>query len=57
MDQHVIECVISGIPSQVTGVKWNPAKQFAGSYTLSDGTFGGGSQVEQYDVTPTILNL
>ena len=57
MDNHIINCVLSDIPSQITGVKWNPATSIANSYTLADGIHGSLSQTSTLTISSHQLGI
>jgi hypothetical protein len=57
MDEHVISCELKDIPSQIKGVRWNPAKPKANSYTIVDGTHGATSQTSTLTISSHQLGL
>ena len=55
VDDHVITCVLDGIPGQITGVLWTPAVETDNEYSLDDGTFSGNKQVSTLTITAAKL--
>ena len=53
---HVISCVISDIPVQITGVTWSPATEIEGEYSLTDGSMKSNSQTSTLTITASKLN-
>ena len=55
LEDHVISCVISDVPVQITGVTWAPATETAGEYNLADGSESSNSQTSTLTITAAKL--
>ena len=55
VDDHEISCVLSDIPSQITGVLWTPATTTLNEYTLEDGTINGNTQTSKLTISAAKL--
>ena len=54
-ENHEITCVLSDIPSQITGVLWTPAVTTTDEYTLEDGTISSTSQTSKLTISAAKL--
>ena len=57
MDNHVINCVLTDLPSHYSGVKWSPASPLANSYTLADGNHVGTTQTSSLTISSYQLQV
>ena len=55
LEDHVISCVISDVPVQITGVTWAPATEIEGEYRLTDGSMKSNSQTSTLTITESKL--
>ena len=54
VENHMISCTFDDIPSQMSGVQWNPLNQPGGpinSYTKADGAHSGTSQTSTLTIS------
>ena len=54
-ENHEISCVLTDIPSQISGVLWTPAVDTTNEYTLEDGTISGTSQTSKLTISAAKL--
>ena len=55
VENHEISCVLTDIPSQISGVLWAPATDITNEYTLEDGTISGTSQTSKLTISAAKL--
>ncbi|KAL5271415.1 hypothetical protein ACHWQZ_G001903 [Mnemiopsis leidyi] len=55
MDTHSINCVLSDLPAQVTGVQWTTSSNTGNVYSPQDGTISGTSQTSTLSLSSAQL--
>ena len=57
MRDHVIRCILSDIPAQISGVVWAPITETTDGYILNDGIFDDGTNSQVSTLTISAENL
>ena len=57
VEEHVINCNFSDIPSQIYGVKWSPHTMKTDGYTLKDGIFDQEKKFQVSTLTISSIEL